>query len=94
MRWPGLDESASRNGCAWCCRTYQAALACQHAAQVLGPRPVLLDAVEVLDAFVVVLVGLLLAHVLSADCLVGGEVAVGGVDVVVVVDCGGADVLV
>lgn len=40
------------------------------------------------------LVGLLLVHVLGADCLAGGEVAVGDVDVVVVVDCGGADVLV
>lgn len=70
------------------------ALARQHAAQVPDPRPVLLDAVEVLDTLVVVLVGLLLAHVLGADCLAGGEVAVGDVGVVVVVDCGGADVLV
>lgn len=72
----------------------QAALARQHAAQVLDPRPVLLDAVEALDALVVVLVGLLLAHVLGADCLAEGETAIGDVDVVVMVDCGGADVLV
>ena len=42
----------------------------------------------------VVLVGSFLVHVLGADFLAEGEVAVGDVDVVVVVDCGGADVLV
>lgn len=61
-----------------------------------GPGPPTRTArcLEVLNALVVVLVGLLLAHVLGADCLAEGEVAFSGVDVVVVVDCGGADALV
>jgi len=50
--------------------------------------------VEVLDALVVVVAGALLDHVLGADFLAEGEVAVGYVDVVVIVYCGGADVLV
>jgi len=71
----------------------QAALARRYAAQVLDPQPVLLDAVEVLDALVVVVAGALLVHVLGSDFLLEGELAVGDVGVVVVVDCGGADVL-
>lgn len=72
----------------------QAALARQQAAQVLDPRPVPSDAVEALDALVVVVAGALLVHVLGADFLAEGEVALSDVNVVVVLDCGGADVLV
>lgn len=38
--------------------------------------------------------GALLVHVLGADFLAEGEVAVGDVDIVVVLYCGGEDVLV
>lgn len=72
----------------------QAALARQQAAQVLDPRPVPFDAVEVLDTLVVVVAGALLVHVLGANFLAEDEVAVSDVNVVIVLDCGGKDVLV